>query len=100
MPFGGVGASGFGVYHGPHSFDTFSHQKSVLIRGFNPILEWVASKRYPPYTENHLKRLLRIIRKRKSYIPKNLSSMFVFGMGFAACYFYLNALHALGYDAI
>jgi len=30
MPFGGVGASGFGGYHGKSSFDTFSHHKSVL----------------------------------------------------------------------
>lgn len=30
LPFGGVEASGMGAYHGKHSFDTFSHQKSVL----------------------------------------------------------------------
>lgn len=30
LPFGGVGASGMGAYHGKHSFLTFSHQKSVL----------------------------------------------------------------------
>ncbi|WP_047979977.1 aldehyde dehydrogenase [Ornithinibacillus contaminans] len=30
MPFGGVGNSGIGGYHGKYSFDTFSHQKSVL----------------------------------------------------------------------
>ncbi|MED1201695.1 aldehyde dehydrogenase [Heyndrickxia acidicola] len=30
LPFGGVGASGMGAYHGKGSFDTFSHQKSVL----------------------------------------------------------------------
>lgn len=30
LPFGGVGSSGFGNYHGKYSFDTFSHQKSVL----------------------------------------------------------------------
>ncbi|WP_046744629.1 aldehyde dehydrogenase [Kordia zhangzhouensis] len=29
MPFGGVGHSGIGAYHGKHSFDTFSHQKSI-----------------------------------------------------------------------
>ncbi len=31
LPFGGVGNSGFGKYHGRHSFATFSHEKSVLI---------------------------------------------------------------------
>ncbi|WP_099221059.1 aldehyde dehydrogenase [Listeria costaricensis] len=30
LPFGGVGASGMGRYHGKASFDTFSHQKSIL----------------------------------------------------------------------
>lgn len=30
LPFGGVGQSGFGAYHGEHSFQTFSHQKGVL----------------------------------------------------------------------
>ena len=65
LPFGGVGSSGFGSYHGFHSFKCFSHQKSVMIRGYNPVLEWVASKRYPPYSDNHLKRMLRLLRKRR-----------------------------------
>ncbi|MGZ9585314.1 aldehyde dehydrogenase [Paenibacillus marinisediminis] len=30
LPFGGVGESGMGAYHGKFSFETFSHQKSVL----------------------------------------------------------------------
>ncbi|GGA67707.1 aldehyde dehydrogenase [Ornithinibacillus halotolerans] len=30
LPFGGVGSSGMGGYHGKHSFNTFSHQKSIL----------------------------------------------------------------------
>lgn len=33
LPFGGIGYSGHGAYHGRHSFDTFSHFKSVLKRG-------------------------------------------------------------------
>ena len=27
LPFGGVGASGMGAYHGKHGFDTFTHYK-------------------------------------------------------------------------
>jgi len=45
LPFGGVGDSGLGNYHGQRSFDTFSHLKSVLRRSFlidDPV-------RYPPY---------------------------------------------------
>ena len=32
MPFGGVGESGIGSYHGRDGFDTFSHKKSMLIK--------------------------------------------------------------------
>ena len=30
LPFGGVGHSGIGAYHGKYGFDTFSHEKSIL----------------------------------------------------------------------
>lgn len=42
LPFGGVGASGMGAYHGKFTFDTFSHKKSVVVKDFNPIIETVA----------------------------------------------------------
>ena len=45
LPFGGVGDSGIGSYHGKSSFDTFSHYKSVLKRGLWLDLDW----RYAPY---------------------------------------------------
>lgn len=45
LPFGGVGPSGIGRYHGKYSFETFSHEKSVLRRGFFPDL----NARYPPW---------------------------------------------------
>ncbi|KAH9551332.1 hypothetical protein CY35_09G009500 [Sphagnum magellanicum] len=51
LPFGGVGESGIGAYHGKASFDAFSHQKSILYRGFT--VEVYA--RYPPYTTHKLK---------------------------------------------
>ena len=46
LPFGGVGASGMGAYHGRNGFETFSHRKSVLEKptGFEPPLQ------YPPYS--------------------------------------------------
>ncbi|MGK7873143.1 MAG: aldehyde dehydrogenase [Xenococcaceae cyanobacterium] len=55
LPFGGVGDSGIGSYHGKTSFDTFSHQKSVLQKSFLFDLNW----RYAPYKEKlqQLKRL-------------------------------------------
>lgn len=45
LPFGGVGESGMGNYHGKYSFETFSHKKSILKKSFWPDLKL----RYPPY---------------------------------------------------
>lgn len=45
LPFGGVGESGIGSYHGKASFETFSHYKSVLKKGLWLDLDW----RYAPY---------------------------------------------------
>jgi aldehyde dehydrogenase (NAD+) len=56
LPFGGVGASGMGAYHGKAGFDTFSHQRSVLRRPFR--LD--APFRYPPYG-NRLPLLRRLL---------------------------------------
>ncbi|XP_068605710.1 aldehyde dehydrogenase family 3 member B1 [Brachionichthys hirsutus] len=52
LPFGGVGASGFGNYHGRWSFDTFSHRKACMLRGW--ALERLNGLRYPPYSEDKL----------------------------------------------
>lgn len=45
LPFGGVGASGMGAYHGRAGFETFSHRKSVLVKSQRLELPL----RYPPY---------------------------------------------------
>lgn len=51
LPFGGVGNSGMGKYHGKDSFDTMSHTKSVI-----KTATWLdPSLRYAPYTDNKLK---------------------------------------------
>jgi len=47
LPFGGVGPSGMGAYHGKASFDTFSHQKSVLMKSTRFDIKAL----YPPYTK-------------------------------------------------
>ncbi|AFY83235.1 aldehyde dehydrogenase [Oscillatoria acuminata] len=56
LPFGGVGESGMGSYHGKASFDTFSHSKSVLEKSFRFDLDL----RYPPY-KNKLALIKRLI---------------------------------------
>ncbi len=45
LPFGGVGDSGMGAYHGKTGFDTFSHHRSVLRKPSRPDLKLM----YPPY---------------------------------------------------
>ncbi|CAH1453952.1 unnamed protein product [Lactuca virosa] len=56
LPFGGVGESGTGAYHGKFSFDAFTHKKAVLHRSFLGD----APARYPPYTAGKL-RLLKAL---------------------------------------
>lgn len=59
LPFGGVGESGMGAYHGEHSFELFSHRKSVMNRAF--FLE--NDLRYPPYSkkESFIRKLMNLI---------------------------------------
>lgn len=51
LPFGGVGFSGMGNYHGKAGFDSFSHHKSILHKPF-----WYESGiKYPPYSDFKIK---------------------------------------------
>lgn len=57
LPFGGVGNSGIGNYHGKFGFETFSHQKAVLERS-----TWGESNiKYPPYSEKKLSWIKRLM---------------------------------------
>ena len=59
LPFGGVGESGIGAYHGRLGFDTFSHKKGIVIKG-----NWLdIPLRYAPYTNklNALKKLFKFL---------------------------------------
>ncbi|HNL83969.1 MAG TPA: aldehyde dehydrogenase family protein, partial [Chitinophagales bacterium] len=47
LPFGGVGDSGIGAYHGKYSFDIFSHLKGVLKK--STLSDF--AQRFPPYTK-------------------------------------------------
>ncbi|HBF68708.1 MAG TPA: aldehyde dehydrogenase [Firmicutes bacterium] len=57
MPFGGVGNSGMGSYHGKKSFETFTHQKSVLKKGKIEI-----NVKYPPTNENKEKLVTKLMK--------------------------------------
>lgn len=58
LPFGGVGESGMGAYHGKAGFDTFSHQKSVLRKpaSFDPAFA------YPPFN-GMMQRFMRLLSR-------------------------------------
>jgi len=57
LPFGGVGASGMGAYHGRWGFEEFSHGKSVLTKPTRPD---ISSFIYPPYTDRAWKLARRL----------------------------------------
>ncbi|MDD4739809.1 MAG: aldehyde dehydrogenase family protein, partial [Bacteroidales bacterium] len=57
LPFGGVGNSGMGSYHGKKSFETFSHKRSILNRK-----TWLeVALRYPPFTESKKKIVKKVL---------------------------------------
>lgn len=57
LPFGGVGPSGMGRYHGKWGFDTFSHLKPVVTRSF----KFDFDVRYPPFTNFKTKLLKKLL---------------------------------------
>ncbi|MFR1707523.1 MAG: aldehyde dehydrogenase [Clostridium sp.] len=58
LPFGGVGSSGIGAYHGKESFITFSHRRSVVRKTTKiniPII-------FPPFNKNNLDNIKRLMK--------------------------------------
>ena len=58
LPFGGIGASGTGHYHGKAGFDRFTHARAVFRTGWFNSASWLA----PPYGER-ARRLLRYLMR-------------------------------------
>ena len=55
MPFGGVGNSGTGAYHGRYGFEAFTHQRPVLyVPGW---MDYLLGFRYPPYDKRHVSKV-------------------------------------------
>jgi len=57
LPFGGVGASGMGAYHGKAGFDVFTHFKPILDKPTRPD----PALMYPPYTNTKQKLIKKFL---------------------------------------
>lgn len=57
LPFGGIGNSGIGNYHGEYGFLAFSHQKSVIEKSTWGEPDW----KYPPYTDKKMQWLKKVL---------------------------------------
>ena len=67
LPFGGVGESGFGNYHGKYSFEAFSHPRSVAYSATwsEPLL----AKRNPPYSDKKTAFLSSMAKVHRQWLP-------------------------------
>lgn len=97
LPFGGVGGSGMGNYHGKYSFDTFSHKKSCLHKNYGGLGETLASSRYPPYSEGKTKFLNFLLKKRSGFSLKFLPYVLVFCLGVLSSVYFKQAIGYLGF---
>ncbi|KAJ2948615.1 hypothetical protein O0L34_g7869 [Tuta absoluta] len=86
LPFGGVGNSGIGAYHGKATFDTFTHKKSCLVKNFASIGEKLGSGRYPPYSDANLSFIRRLMTKRHPPSFSFLPYLFMFALGAGVSY--------------
>ncbi|XP_064634705.1 aldehyde dehydrogenase, dimeric NADP-preferring-like isoform X2 [Lineus longissimus] len=89
LPFGGVGSSGMGCYHGKFSFDAFSHRRAVMVK--DQKLEGLNRLRYPPYNQRYYSIIKWLLTKK----PRNrfLETMFpivLIGIVCAVAYKVLN----------
>jgi len=65
LPFGGVGDSGQGAYHGQGSFDTFTHRRSVVTTpGW---MEKLLAIRYPPYSSGKLAKFRQSSERKPNF---------------------------------
>lgn len=99
LPFGGVGSSGMGGYHGKHSFDTFTHKKSCLYKSYFSLGEILASGRYPPYTQGKLSFLKQLLKTRKGVSLKYLPHIAIFGLGLASTFVFKYVSGQFGRNA-
>lgn len=97
LPFGGVGGSGMGNYHGKYSFDTFSHKKSCLVKNYSVLGETLGAARYPPYSQKKIDFLNFLLKKRGGFSFKFLPYLFVFCFGVASTLYFKQVANLFGF---
>lgn len=65
VPFGGVGSSGTGRYHGQYGFQEFTHERPILNQPL--MLEKLMKSRYPPYNAKKLAGIRRLGRNKPAF---------------------------------
>lgn len=91
LPFGGVGSSGMGSYHGWNSFKAFSHEKACLQRPL--LLGWLdKATRFPPFTKEKVARLHSLIFSAPK-ILKAFTVLLAFAIAFALLIVILHLYH-------
>jgi len=98
LPFGGVGNSGIGAYHGKYSFDTFTHKKSCLIRSYDKLGESLGKDRYPPYSDEKLRRLLFLLKRRELPSFRFVPYVASFAVGVASILLLRYTAKELGFE--
>lgn len=87
LPFGGVGASGQGAYHGRDGYETFTHKKAVLTRNLGTLSEISLATRYPPYSDFKTNFATFVTRKRQEINITYLKNLLLFGFGVGFAFF-------------
>lgn len=84
VPFGGVGGSGIGRYHGKYSFETFTHPRTILKSSF--FGDFLTFFRYPPYSKSNTAKAIMASSERRDnallkliFSPYFLAAVLVFG---------------------
>uniref|UniRef100_A0A667XGG0 Aldehyde dehydrogenase n=1 Tax=Myripristis murdjan TaxID=586833 RepID=A0A667XGG0_9TELE len=87
LPFGGVGQSGMGRYHGRHTFDQLSHQRACLLRSLG--MESVNLARYPPQDRHRARRARLALRSpmidfsKRTFVWAVTATVIAFGLAIA-----------------
>ncbi|ODV83764.1 hypothetical protein CANARDRAFT_9327 [[Candida] arabinofermentans NRRL YB-2248] len=90
-PFGGVGNSGYGNYHGKYSIDAFTHKRTILEQPY--WCEFLLAGRYPPYNSKKIKDMMALVNLPINIpilswtsVGKSAALLVVgFGVGYGVC---------------